>query len=63
MFHFFVGGCSYTAIANHIQHIANWQVRNVASWAGNLMMKHDHPDFPSDLGKVAFGLSWPFLLF
>lgn len=33
----------------HLKQIANHPVRNVASWAGNLMMKHDHPEFPSDV--------------
>uniref|UniRef100_T1JEH9 FAD-binding PCMH-type domain-containing protein n=1 Tax=Strigamia maritima TaxID=126957 RepID=T1JEH9_STRMM len=37
---------AYRLIANHIQKIAN---THVGSWAGNLMMKYYHHDFPSDL--------------
>ncbi|CAG0900815.1 unnamed protein product [Cyprideis torosa] len=36
-------------VANHIRFIANPPVRNSATWAGNMMMKKLHPDFPSDL--------------
>ena len=28
------------------------QVRNVASWAGGLVLAHNHPDFPSDLRTI-----------
>ncbi|CAH1786918.1 unnamed protein product [Owenia fusiformis] len=37
------------ALANHISRVANTPVRNVATWAGNLMMKHAHNEFPSDI--------------
>ncbi|KAK4312005.1 hypothetical protein Pmani_016533 [Petrolisthes manimaculis] len=37
------------AIADHWNRVANVSVRNVGSWAGNLMMKHKHQEFPSDL--------------
>lgn len=29
---------SYGVLAKHIKKVANWQVRNVGSWAGNLVM-------------------------
>lgn len=29
--------------------MANTHVRNVGTIAGNLMLKHDHPEFPSDV--------------
>ncbi|GAB0096817.1 hypothetical protein DMENIID0001_123850 [Sergentomyia squamirostris] len=35
-------------VRDHIDHMANVPVRNVGTIAGNLMIKHDHPDFPSD---------------
>ncbi|CAG0884273.1 unnamed protein product [Darwinula stevensoni] len=41
---------SYAAVlAKHIRKIANVPVRNGGSWGGNMMMKHDHPEFPSDV--------------
>ncbi|KAK4325143.1 hypothetical protein Pmani_004297 [Petrolisthes manimaculis] len=36
-------------IANHWQFVANVSVRNIGSWAGNLMMKHSHRGFQSDI--------------
>ncbi|XP_044766834.1 xanthine dehydrogenase/oxidase-like [Coccinella septempunctata] len=36
-------------MADHIDLIANVPVRNVGSLAGNLMMKHYHHEFPSDV--------------
>ena len=33
----------------HMRKVANTSVRNAGCWAGNLMLAHDHPDFPSDL--------------
>ncbi|XP_044257084.1 indole-3-acetaldehyde oxidase-like isoform X1 [Tribolium madens] len=36
-------------LAQHIDLIANVPVRNKGTLAGNLMMKHDHNDFPSDI--------------
>ncbi|XP_062550715.1 uncharacterized protein LOC134215575 [Armigeres subalbatus] len=38
-----------TEIANHVQMIAHSAVRNVGSLAGNLMLKQQHHEFPSDL--------------
>lgn len=34
---------------HHFDLIANVPVRNTGTLAGNLMMKHAHPDFPSDI--------------
>uniref|UniRef100_A0A0K8S633 Xanthine dehydrogenase n=2 Tax=Lygus hesperus TaxID=30085 RepID=A0A0K8S633_LYGHE len=36
-------------LADHIDLIANVPVRNVGSLAGNLSLKHQHPEFPSDI--------------
>ncbi|KAF2353566.1 CO dehydrogenase flavoprotein C-terminal [Trinorchestia longiramus] len=36
-------------IADHWQVVANTAVRNNGSWAGNLMLKNRHNDFPSDV--------------
>nr|XP_053649189.1 uncharacterized protein LOC128700182 isoform X1 [Cherax quadricarinatus]XP_053649190.1 uncharacterized protein LOC128700182 isoform X1 [Cherax quadricarinatus]XP_053649191.1 uncharacterized protein LOC128700182 isoform X1 [Cherax quadricarinatus]XP_053649192.1 uncharacterized protein LOC128700182 isoform X1 [Cherax quadricarinatus] len=34
---------------SHWELVANVSVRNIGSWAGNLMLKHKHPEFPSDI--------------
>jgi xanthine dehydrogenase/oxidase len=39
----------FTELARHARLIANNQVRNVGTWAGNLMIAAKHPLFPSDL--------------
>ncbi|TRY76734.1 hypothetical protein TCAL_11871 [Tigriopus californicus] len=36
-------------MAKHIKKVANTNVRNVGSVGGNLMLKHAHKDFPSDI--------------
>lgn len=36
-------------IKEHWMAVANVSVRNIGSWAGNLMMKHHHREFPSDI--------------
>jgi len=36
-------------VYHHFDLIANVPVRNTGTLAGNLMMKHAHPDFPSDI--------------
>ena len=36
-------------MARHLRVVANTPVRNAATWAGNLMIKHKHRDFPSDV--------------
>ena len=38
-----------SVISSHIGKIANVSVRNVATWAGNLILKQNHLDFPSDV--------------
>ena len=38
-----------TQLSHHISKIGNISVRNAASWSGNLMMKYNHQDFPSDV--------------
>ncbi|XP_066268463.1 uncharacterized protein [Branchiostoma lanceolatum] len=43
---------SYSMLAEHLCKVANVSVRNVGSWAGNLMMKHTHPEFPSDVFTI-----------
>ncbi|XP_070198779.1 xanthine dehydrogenase/oxidase-like [Littorina saxatilis] len=35
--------------ARHVKQVASNSVRNLACWAGNLMLKHTHPDFVSDV--------------
>eukprot|EP00051_Salpingoeca_urceolata_P009950 m.120900 g.120900 ORF g.120900 m.120900 type:complete len:1312 (+) comp16518_c0_seq3:946-4881(+) len=40
---------SFTALADHLQKIANVAVRSVGSWAGNIMMTKLHDNFPSDV--------------
>ena len=39
----------FSATARHISKIANTPVRNVATWAGNVMLAYQHQDFPSDI--------------
>ncbi|XP_063609254.1 uncharacterized protein LOC134783340 [Penaeus indicus] len=36
-------------LVRHWKYVANVSVRNTGSWAGNLMLKHKHPEFPSDI--------------
>ena len=36
-------------ISHHISKIANVGIRNAASWSGNLVMKYNHQEFPSDV--------------
>ena len=36
-------------LSNHVSKIANVPVRNLGTWAGNLVLKHNHPEFPSDV--------------
>ncbi|KFB50601.1 AGAP005637-PA-like protein [Anopheles sinensis] len=41
---------SYCAeMARHVRLVANGPVRNEGTIAGNLMIKHQHPEFPSDV--------------
>eukprot|EP01046_Picozoa_sp_COSAG06_P024206 COSAG06_NODE_1960_length_7977_cov_3.230515_3_plen_1389_part_00 len=45
---------SYGALAKHIKKVANWQVRNVGSWAGNLVMAKTE-GFASDIATLMMG--------
>ncbi|CAJ1357704.1 unnamed protein product [Effrenium voratum] len=36
-------------VVEHLKLVAHPQVRDVASWAGNVMIAKTHPDFPSDV--------------
>lgn len=38
----------FSVVAHHLYHIANTQIRNAASWAGNFMIFLQYRDFPSD---------------
>ena len=38
-----------------MKRIANFPVRNIASWAGNIMIAHNHGDFTSDLYPILLG--------
>lgn len=40
---------SFIPLAKHLSKIANVPVRNVATWAGSLMLKHIDGSFPSDM--------------
>ena len=42
----------HQTLAKHMRKIANYQVRNVGSWAGNLAMCHAHPIFQSDMATI-----------
>ncbi|EQC33544.1 hypothetical protein SDRG_09051 [Saprolegnia diclina VS20] len=46
-------------LAKHVRRIANNQVRNAATWAGNLALARTYPSFPSDLvvGLAGIGAS------
>ncbi|XP_043234925.1 indole-3-acetaldehyde oxidase-like [Amphibalanus amphitrite] len=39
----------FSDMASHLLLVANTPVRNAGSWAGNLMLKQTHGDFPSDV--------------
>ena len=39
----------WRGVAHHMRQIASYGIRNQGSLAGNLMMKHFHNDFPSDV--------------
>nr|XP_002120933.2 xanthine dehydrogenase/oxidase-like [Ciona intestinalis] len=40
---------TFAPLVEHILKIAGLPVRNAASWAGNMMVKHLHREFPSDV--------------
>lgn len=43
---------TFSHLADHLKKVANMPVRNIASWAGNLMLTHDHDNFPSDVFTI-----------
>ncbi|XP_063842770.1 uncharacterized protein LOC135090214 isoform X1 [Scylla paramamosain] len=43
------------SLASHWSVVANTATRNVGSIAGNLMLKHQHPEFPSDIFLTLLG--------
>ena len=45
----------FPVIIKHLYRVANFQVRNSACWAGNLMLAHDYLNFPSDIFTVMLG--------
>ena len=47
---------SFEQLANHLSKVANVPVRNVGTWAGNLMLTHDHDNFPSDVFTMMAGV-------
>eukprot|EP00656_Telonema_subtile_P016054 TRINITY_DN18458_c0_g1_i2.p1 TRINITY_DN18458_c0_g1~~TRINITY_DN18458_c0_g1_i2.p1 ORF type:complete len:1229 (+),score=349.19 TRINITY_DN18458_c0_g1_i2:15-3701(+) len=46
---------SFEPLVAHMDRIANNQVRNAGSWAGNLMLAHEYPTFVSDLNTIMIG--------
>ncbi|EGD72878.1 hypothetical protein PTSG_04607 [Salpingoeca rosetta] len=46
---------SFETLADHLKKVASTPIRSVASWAGNVMMVHDNPDFPSDIFTIMAG--------
>ena len=46
---------SFEHLANHLSKIANVPVRNVGTWPGNLMLTHNHDNFPSDVFTMLAG--------
>ena len=59
----------FSDMASHLLVVANTPVRNAGSWAGNLMLKHAHNEFPSDVflllaaagGRLQIGTALPAL--
>lgn len=43
-------------VSRHLRIVANWQVRDVGSWAGNLMIAAKHANFPSDAALLLITL-------
>jgi len=46
------GISSHQVLATHLGKVANNQVRNVGSWAGNLALCHANPTFQSDIATI-----------
>ena len=47
---------SFKVLSQHLLQVANVPVRNVGTWAGNIMMVHEHNNFPSDVFTTLAGL-------
>jgi xanthine dehydrogenase/oxidase len=47
---------TYEDLTDLVGRVANNQVRNTATWAGNLMMCREHPDFVSDMVVGLMGM-------
>ena len=45
----------FPVIIKHLYRVANFQVRNSASWGGNIMLGHNYNNFPSDIYTVMMG--------
>ncbi|XP_067673741.1 uncharacterized protein [Haliotis asinina] len=43
------GYAYFTDVVTHLRMVGNVLVRNAGTWAGNLMVKYYHPEFPSDV--------------
>lgn len=43
---------SFDMLAEHMKRIASVQIRSVASWAGNLMVTREYPEFASDMVTI-----------
>jgi xanthine dehydrogenase/oxidase len=43
---------SYPVLVEHLSIVANVAIRNAGCWAGNLMLTHNNPDFPSDIFTI-----------
>ena len=43
-------------LSKHLLKVGNVPVRNMGTWAGNVMMVHEHRDFPSDVFTTLAGL-------
>lgn len=52
----------YQALIDHLFKVANFQVRNSACWAGNVMLVHNHTNFPSDVFTIMMGANATLLL-
>eukprot|EP00055_Hartaetosiga_balthica_P014394 m.78729 g.78729 ORF g.78729 m.78729 type:complete len:1316 (+) comp8584_c1_seq1:41-3988(+) len=48
---------SYVGLAQHLRIVASPPIRSAGSWAGNIMMVHAHPDFPSDVFTILLAVN------
>ena len=47
---------SFKVLSQHLLKIGSVPVRNVGTWAGNIMLVHEHNNFPSDVFTTLAGL-------